>query len=76
MFYHPHPHRENRYMNEGKQNRYNLRESQGNQNNYQRESSLSNGSSPNRERWCSGESMKQGNSNRGNPWNCLKGVSR
>ena len=63
-------------MNEEKQNRNNLREGQGNQNNYQRESCVSNGSSPHREKRYSGESMKQSNSNRGNPWNCLRGMSR
>ena len=71
-------------MNEGKQKKNNLREGQGNQNDSQRESWSSNGSYPHRERWHSGESMKQGNckqkengySNGGNPWNCLKGMSR
>ena len=74
MFYHPH--RENRYMNEEEQNRNNMREGQEHQSNYHGESCLSTGSSPHREKRWSGVSMKQSNSKIGNPWNCLRGMSR
>ena len=73
MFYHLH--RENRYTNEG-ENRNNMGEIQEKQNNYQRENGGSIEGSSHREKRNSGDSMRNSNSNRGNPWNCLKGVSR
>ena len=67
MFYHPH--RENKYMNEG-EDRNNLEGVQGKQ----RENSTSIESSSHREKRNSGDSMKTSNSYRGNPWNCLRGM--
>ena len=63
MFYHPH--RENRYTNEG-ENRNNMGENKEKQNNYQRENGGSIEGSSHR------DSMRNSNSNRGNPWNCLR----
>ena len=81
MFYHPHrsstvvpqkfptedPHKENGCMNE---------EGQEHQGDYQEESCLKNKSFPHREKRWSGVRMKESNSKMGNPWNCLRGVSR
>ena len=67
MFYHPH--RENKYMNEGG-DRNNLEGVQGKQ----RENSISIEGSSHREKRNSGDSMKTSNSYRGNPWNCLRGM--
>ena len=62
-------------MNEG-ENRNNLREVQGKQNDYQRENCGIIESSSHREKRNSGDSMKNSNSNRGNPWHFLRGMSR
>ena len=56
-------------MNEG-EDRNNLEEVKGKQ----RENSTSIEGSSHREKRNSGDSMKNSNSYRGNPWNCLRGM--
>ena len=60
----------------GEENRNKMKEGQEYQGNYQEESCLNNRSFPHREKRWSGVRMKESNSRMGNPWNCLRGVSR